>query len=111
MGYLQQNNYFYLFWLQKKYLGLDLGHVQLLCKLHWHGIQDMDPVGVKDVKVLWDGAYFYFSFFSRSIKEDQRVWWHVQMWNVSRTFCYHFQFAEHFHINTFYREQFHESIA
>lgn len=41
MGYLQQNNYFSLFWLQKKYLGLDLGHVQLLCKLHWHGIQDI----------------------------------------------------------------------
>ena len=41
MGYLQQNNYFSLFWLQKKYLGLDLGHVHLLCKLHWHGIQDI----------------------------------------------------------------------
>ena len=41
MGYLQQNNYFSLFWLQMKYLGLDLGHVYLLCKLHWHGIQDI----------------------------------------------------------------------
>ena len=41
MGYLQQNNYFSLFWLQMKYLGLDLEHVYLLCKLHWPGIPDI----------------------------------------------------------------------
>ena len=58
MGYLQQNNYFSLFWLQKKYLGLDLGHAYLLCKqLHRHGIQTRHPIRVKDVEVLWDGAY------------------------------------------------------